>query len=729
MEKPTKSTVRKPSGIPRLSRLPVRREAIDLAAEPNLESTRSNLNAAHSNIKNSTSHNTVASRSAYSTQRDGNFVKPSSAGAKPLTENDGYNALPRRFPANKMEPTGSIVKQEREPENMVTGSRGYVETQRGPDTKLATAHRRPRPSLSDRTIETLSQIPPSPSPRRRQSNFFPQEAPTRITPRPESSLSRSRPSTSIGYHPLSPTKRPTGNQPSNVTPSRRSVSSYAPKSVPHLQKGPDIPCDMTPSKVRPASPSKVATTRLAKPLTKSSIKTSSPTLIATGTSRKGPSATGNLGGLQRTSAPEGSMFPPGVSTPSWGPKKRPEEQHTPKSSAVLRESIAKAKAAQRNALKYKGKSTLDSGFEIQVDTGVSSIRKRITMALEDGKLNIAALGLKEIPEEVIKIYDYGSLESVDITKINVADNELKTISDEVFPDIDTEAALREDDDFPGLTFGALESLDLHGNQLTTLPRGFRRLDNLTTLNLSKNCLIITNLETIAEMESLRELRLAENALAGTFPRSLCGLRKLEFLDLHDNAITDIPGNLEEMHSLSNLNVSGNQLVSLPWNAISSIPLTELDASRNKLRGPVFPLQSFTLTTLKFLSIASNALTSLTSTVNLTLPAIQTLDISFNRLKSLPDISTCTAMTTLSASNNQLSGIPDDLVTLPQLRTVDLSYNGIRAVEKAIGYMDGLKMLNLAGNPLRQGEKRFLGLETEEMKRELRGRDGGGNEEE
>ncbi len=655
-------------------------------------------------------------------QRDGNFGKDSSAEAKPLTENGGYNALLRRFPANETELTASIFKQGREPENMMTGSRGYVETRREPDTKLATAHRRPRPSLSDRTIETLSQIPPSPSPRRRQSNFYTQEAPTGILSRPESSLGRSRPSTSIGYHPPSPTKRPAGNQAPNVTPSRRSVSSYAPKSVPHLQKKQNIPSDMTPSKVRPASPSKVATTRPVKPLTKSSINISSPPLIATRTSRKVPPATDGLGGPPHGLAQEGS-------TPSRGPQKRSAEQHTPKSSAALRESIAKAKAAQRNDLKSKGKATLDSGFEIQVDTGVSNLRKRITMALEDGKLNIAALGLKEIPEEVIKMYDYGSLESVDITKINAADNELVMISDEVFPDIDTEVALREDDDFPGLIFGGLKSLDLHGNELTTLPRGFRRLDNITKLNLSKNRLTLINLEIVAEMKSLRELRVAENALAGTFPIPLCSLQKLELLDLHDNAITDIPGKLEEMHSLSNLNVSGNQLASLPWNAISSIPLTEIDASRNRLSGPVFPFQSFTLTTLKSLSIASNTLTSLTSTVNLTLPAIQTLDISFNRLKSLPDISTCTAMTTLSASNNQLSGIPDDLTTLTHLRTVNLSYNGIRAIEKAIGYMEGLKTLNLEGNPLRHGERRLLGLDTADLKRELRRRDGGGEKEE
>ena len=349
------------------------------------------------------------------------------------------------------------------------------------------------------------------------------------------------------------------------------------------------------------------------------------------------------------------------------------------------------------------------------------------MALEDGKLSIAALGLTEIPKEVLNMYDYGSLESVDVTKINAADNQLRTISDEVFPDIDTEARLKEDEDFLGLLFGGLEYLDLHGNQLATLPKGLRRLDNLTTLNLSKNRLINANLEIIAEVPSLRELRLAENALEGTFPTSLCNLQKLEILDLHGNTISEMPDSIKSMSRLSVLNVSGNKLSKLPWHALASLPITSLDASKNRFIGSLFPSDNIpTLVVLSSLDVALNALTALTTTALPNLPNIQTLSVAHNRLKSLPDVSILTSLTTLSAGNNQLSFIPEGMTALQGLRTVDLSHNSIRAVDQGIGSMQGLKAINLDGNPLRMGEKRLLKVSTAELKEELRRRESGGD---
>ncbi len=654
---------------------------------------------------------------------------------KPLRENGGYNALPRNPSTSKTESTEPTLKQKGDIENMASGTRDRAEVQEEPEKALTTAHRRPRPSLSDRTSETLSRIPPSPSPSRRQSNFFPLEAPSETLVGPASSLSQSRPSTSHGYHPplprsrpASPTKHQMGNQAANVTPSRRSVSSYAPRSVSNPQKRPNLPSNTTPSKVRP-SPSKAAISQPMNISGKYIANTSSDTsLTAITPYKEAPPATSTFTGSSHVPAAQGNpRFQAQKTTPSRELGKRSTEEHTPKSSAALRETIAKAKAAQRTAAKSKGKAGFGNGFEIQVDTSVSILHKKIKMALEDGKLNIAALGFKEMPKEVINMTDFDSLESVDITRMNAADNKLEKISDEVFPDIDSEVALAEDENFLGLFFGGLESLDVHGNRLLALPKGLRRLDNLTTLNVSKNRLINANLDTVAEIPSLRELRLAENALKGPFPISICSLQKLELLDLHDNAITDIPEDVEEMHSLSVLNVAGNRLGSLPLHALSSIPLSELDASRNRLSGALVPHDQITLPNMKSLSVASNALTSLTtptSSGNLTLPNIHTLNIPFNRIKSLPEISTWATLITLSAANNQLSCIPERMITLQHLSTVDLGNNAIKAIEQGLGNMQCLKRLNIEGNPLRQGERRLLGLSTEDLKSELRARSGG-----
>lgn len=189
-----------------------------------------------------------------------------------------------------------------------------------------------------------------------------------------------------------------------------------------------------------------------------------------------------------------------------------------KASSALREQIANARAAKRAAAqRVAGQeqaaqphspsdgetpviptdNTFDFGlsddpFNLNRDANSTSkvIESRVTAARTSGRLNIAALNLKEIPSEVLNMYSLESIgthdgswaESVDLTRFVAADNELEMIEESVFPDIDPEE-LAEDEDAQGGIFFGLETLDLHSNNLITLPAGLRRLTLLTSLNL------------------------------------------------------------------------------------------------------------------------------------------------------------------------------------------------------------------------------------------------------
>lgn len=134
----------------------------------------------------------------------------------------------------------------------------------------------------------------------------------------------------------------------------------------------------------------------------------------------------------------------------------------------------------------------DDPFNLNRDANSTSkiVKSRVTTARTSGRLNIAALGLREIPKEVLDMYSSESMgtydgswaESVDLTRFVAADNELEMIEESVFPDIDPEE-LAEDEDAQGSIFAGLETLDLHGNMLIALPAGLRRLTLLTSLNL------------------------------------------------------------------------------------------------------------------------------------------------------------------------------------------------------------------------------------------------------
>ena len=186
-------------------------------------------------------------------------------------------------------------------------------------------------------------------------------------------------------------------------------------------------------------------------------------------------------------------------------------ENTPrKSSSALRDQIAKAKAAKRDAANAATNGlqinhdeapvipadTFDFGLSddpfnerANLDSAKEVLRKRINMGRSSGRLNIAALGLKEFPEEVINMYNLDAFgggsswaEAVDLKSLGAADNEFASIDDKIFPDVDPRAAVY-DEDAPQSQFAGIEALDLHGNLLTTLPLGLRRLELLTALNL------------------------------------------------------------------------------------------------------------------------------------------------------------------------------------------------------------------------------------------------------
>lgn len=185
-----------------------------------------------------------------------------------------------------------------------------------------------------------------------------------------------------------------------------------------------------------------------------------------------------------------------------------EPETTPRqSSLALRDQIAKAKAAKRAAvMKQVPTATISNEEEVPViasgtfDFGLSNdpfnqnpkgtkslLRKRIDSARADGRLNIAAMGLKEVPEDVMNMYNFEAMdgswaEAVDLTRFVAADNEFERLSDDIFPDVD-QNEVADDEDAKGNQFAGLETLDLHGNVLISLPLGLRRLENLTTLNL------------------------------------------------------------------------------------------------------------------------------------------------------------------------------------------------------------------------------------------------------
>ena len=266
--------------------------------------------------------------------------------------------------------------------------------------------------------------------------------------------------------------------------------------------------------------------------------------------------------------------------------------------------------------------------------------------------------------------------------------------------------------------GGVETIDLHGNLVEQLPRGFRRLENLTNLNLTRNKL--RRLDVILEIPNLRELRLGENMIEA-LPESISQLPKLEVLELQRNNVAELPDGLKRLTCLRVLNIAHNQIQDLRLDLLGELNLVQLLASKNKLNKALVHNGNLSMPRLQILDISCNDLTSLTASPSdiVDIPSLQTLNISFNRISALPNISTWTSLSNLLAEDNGLKDLPPGFTNLTSLKSVDVTGNDIKFLDPLISQMDNLEVLNVTANPLR--DRKFLTMETEDVKKHLAAR--------
>ncbi|KAI5360457.1 Putative leucine-rich repeat domain superfamily [Septoria linicola] len=629
-----------------------------------------------------------------------------------------------------------------------------------------------RPSLSERTIESLQSVPSTPSDRRRSSFFNQPDSPMGPPPRPASAMSRngrasSRPGTSDGSfssRPLS-TAGSAKVVPASARPATR-TSTIATSRISSLPSNNTARRSISGGLTSKLQQARAESQRAVSPAKKpSALPNGSSIGLPNGTASKITSGNRTVA-TSRPAKPRpavGNAFaPPTKRTPAGKPASssaddagstEDSKRVVSNSSAALREQIAAAKAAARKQRESTTKresssshatSTNGDAAAFEVDDHADPfgqaprdekhvLRYRVHNARMSGKLNVAAMGLKEMPEEVLKMYDATAMaeskvnwaEVVDLTKFIAADNEFEHIEDSVFSDRSNEE-LAADDEAEGNQFGGLELLDFHGNSLHALPLGLRRLERLTHLNVTHNKLENGVLDVITQISTLKELRIGNNNLTGNLPSSICSLTKLEVLDVQANRLLSLPEALSDLAGLRVLNVSGNQLTALPMDALVHIPLTELDASSNALIASLFPLGGPTgHPTLQSLNVANNSLAALTFSESLEMPKLKTLHLTNNQMTALPSVTSWTELITLHVGDNKVVDFPEGFTSLTKLRTANFTSNELRMLDPEICRMDSLDSLVLAANPLR--EKKFLTMNAADIKRDLRARLAPGSE--
>ncbi|NWU80843.1 LRC40 protein, partial [Onychorhynchus coronatus] len=346
-------------------------------------------------------------------------------------------------------------------------------------------------------------------------------------------------------------------------------------------------------------------------------------------------------------------------------------------------------------------------------------------ARRSGQLSLAGRGLRDVPPHVWRInvdtpeeaqqnLSFGAAdrwwEQTDLTKLILASNKLQSLSEDV------------------QLLPALTVLDVHDNQLTSLPSALGQLENLQKLDVSHNKLQSLP-EELLQLPRLRSLLLQHNELSH-LPEGLGQLLSLEELDVSNNHLTDIPTSFALLINLVRLNLACNQLKDLPADLSAMKSLRQLDCTKNYLE--TVPSKLATMASLEQLYLRKNKLRSLPEFPSCKL--LKELHAGENQIEVLnaENLKHLNSLSVLELRDNKIKSVPEEITLLQKLERLDLANNDISRLPYTLGNLPQLKFLALEGNPLRTIRRDLLEKGTQELLKYLRSKiqdDGPGPNEE
>ncbi|XP_069668870.1 chaoptin isoform X2 [Periplaneta americana] len=265
----------------------------------------------------------------------------------------------------------------------------------------------------------------------------------------------------------------------------------------------------------------------------------------------------------------------------------------------------------------------------------------------------------------------------------------------------------------------LQVLELQDNEIDTVHKGTFQggiHGGLEELHLSFNTLQSVNTHTFVDLPSLQWLHLDDNKISRIERRAFMNLDRLKRLDLRGNKLHTISDEaFQNLPELELLDLAYNQLQSLDFSMLDQVGTLSsfrLNVSHNLLQrleqnatagrgSEVAMLHS----NVKVLLLSRNWLTDIPTELFRFTTGLRVVDLSHNRLRSLPDsLFSDENMERLDVSHNLLSRPPVSSLGPAAAATLcefDLSWNSIAALSSpdAFSRFKSLTWLDLSHNRL------------------------------
>lgn len=269
-------------------------------------------------------------------------------------------------------------------------------------------------------------------------------------------------------------------------------------------------------------------------------------------------------------------------------------------------------------------------------------------------------------------------------------------------------------------------LSLRNQNLRKVPTEVLRLVNLRSLDLSENK--IRNLKGVsfAPLSHLQYLELADNQLSEIPEAFIDDLNpaELEVFNLSGNGLRSLPESINKLRFLEELLLADNKLLELPPLRLKFLKLIRLD--RNGLS--TFPETLLQLAKLESINLNGNNIATLPEGL-LRLNRLRFLNIGDNQLTDIPDFSSLSRLRTLiidwnlfddpdavlrkvakvwtlevlSAEQCGIEEIPAEIHAMRRLREFSLINNKIQWLPAELAKLKRLEKIWLSGNPFSNQE--------------------------